>query len=103
MTHYVGLDVSQKMTAVCVIDEKGCRLWRGQCSSTPDEIAALVLRHAGGDARLGIETGPMTTWLVHELRGRDLDVVCLDARHARAASKCSSIKRIKMMPRAWRK
>lgn len=87
MTYYVGLDVSQKMTAVCVVDEKGCRLWRGQCSSTPEEIAGLVHRHAGEDARLGIETGPMTTWLVHELRGRDLDVVCLDARHARAALK----------------
>jgi transposase len=29
----------------------------------------------------------MTPWLVHELRGRKLDVVCLDARHARAALK----------------
>ena len=29
----------------------------------------------------------MTPWLVHELRGRGLDVECLDARHARAALK----------------
>ena len=29
----------------------------------------------------------MTPWLVHELRGRGLDIVCLDARHARAALK----------------
>src|SRR5215213_4078297 len=29
----------------------------------------------------------MTPWLVHELRGRELEVVCLDARHARAALK----------------
>ena len=29
----------------------------------------------------------MTPWLVHELRSRDLDVTCLDARHARAALK----------------
>jgi len=37
----------------------------------------LVCRHAGDDARLGIETGAVTPWLV----------VCLDARHARAAFK----------------
>jgi len=46
-----------------------------------------VRGHAGEDARVGIETGPMTPWLVHELRGRGLDVVCLDARHASAALK----------------
>src|ERR1700749_561459 len=42
---------------------------------------------AGDDASIGIETGPMTPWLVHELRGRGLNVVCLDARHASAALK----------------
>jgi len=81
------LDVSQKTTAVCVVDGDGTRLWRGQCLSTPEQIEAVVRRDAGADARVGIETGPITTWLVHELRRFDLDVVCLDARHARAAFK----------------
>ena len=31
MTCFVGLDVSQKMTAICVVDDAGRRLWRGQC------------------------------------------------------------------------
>lgn len=87
MTYYVGLDVSQKMTAICVVDGAGCRIWRGQCSSRPEAVAQEVRRHAGADARLGMETGPMTPWLVHELRSFGLDVVCLDARHARAALK----------------
>lgn len=85
MTHYVGLDVSQKLTAICVVDNTGRRLWRGQCTSDPEQIDRAVRRHGGTEARIGIETGPMTPWLVHELRGRGLDVTCLDARHARAA------------------
>ena len=35
MKHYVGLDVSLKETAVCVIDEEGSRIWQGKCASTP--------------------------------------------------------------------
>lgn len=87
MTNFVGLDVSQKMTAICVVDGAGQRLWRGQCCTVPERITDLVRRHAGADARIGIETGSMTPWLVHELRGLGFEVICLDARHARAALK----------------
>ena len=87
MALFVGLDVSQKTTAICVVDDAGRRVWRGQCASDPERIEQVVRRYAGDDARIGLETGPMTPWLVHELRGRALDVTCLDARHARAALK----------------
>ncbi len=85
MTRFVGLDVSQKLTAICIVDGTGRGLWRGQCQTHPEQIEQAVRRHAGDEAAIGVETGPMTPWLVHELRGRNLDVVCLDARHARAA------------------
>jgi transposase len=87
MAHSVGLDVSQKTTAICVVDSAGKTIWRGVCASVPDQIEAKVRRHAGDNARVGVETGAMTPWLVHELRGRGLEVICLDARHARAALK----------------
>lgn len=60
MTCYVGLDVPQKMTAICVVNEVGHRIWRGQCRSVPSEIEATVRRHAGGDAHIGVEVSPMT-------------------------------------------
>ena len=37
MTHYIGLDVSQKMTAICIVDSSGRRLWRGQCPTDPEQ------------------------------------------------------------------
>jgi transposase len=85
MPHYVGLDVSQKTTAICVVDEQGQRLWRGECTTEPGAIAARVFKHAGVDAKVGIETGSMTPWLVHGLRGTGLDVRCLDARQVKVA------------------
>jgi transposase len=87
MIRFVGLDVSQKLTAICIVDETGRRLWRGQCATDPGQIERMVRGHAGENANVGVETGPMTPWLVHELRARELNVTCLDARHASAALK----------------
>jgi len=85
MPHYVGLDVSQKTTSICIVNEQGRRLWRGVCATHPDPITTQVLRHAGAPAKVGIETGSMTPWLVHGLRAAGLDVECLDARRVKAA------------------
>ena len=85
MCHYVGLDVSQKTTTICVVYEQGKKLWRGICATDPVEISASVLRHAGVDVKVGVETDSMTPWLVHGLRSVGLNVECLDARRVKAA------------------
>ncbi len=85
MPFYVGLDVSQKTTAICVVDHRGSRHWRGACATDPSVIASAVSRHAGSDAKIGVETGSMTPWLVHGLRAAGLTVECLDARRVKAA------------------
>jgi len=54
MTKYVGLDVSQKTTMLCIVDGEGRRLWRGECASSPEQIANAVLQHAGAGARICI-------------------------------------------------
>ena len=85
MPHSVGLDVSQKTTAICVVDAEGRRVWRGTSPTDPVPISQLIARHAGAGAKLGVETGAMTRWLVHGLRAAGLDVAVLDARRVKAA------------------
>lgn len=85
MTHYVGLDVSLEETSICVIDENGQRVWQGKSSSEPAAIAKRAKLHAPEVTKVGLETGPLSTWHWHELRGLGLPVVCLDARQAKAA------------------
>src|SRR5215212_6605765 len=82
---FVGLDVSLRSMSVCILDASGRRVWRGKCATDPAAIEEVIRARAGGPARIGLETGPLTPWLVHELRGRDLAVICLDARQAQAA------------------
>jgi transposase len=68
MPHYVGLDVSQKTTAICVVDAQGKRLWRGVCATDPGPISARISQHAGVDAgtaaRLGVRVQEGTFRLV---------------------------------------
>jgi len=51
-SHYVGLDVSQELTSVCVIDKQGTVVWRGKCATDPDAIAAAIRQHACAGRRI---------------------------------------------------
>jgi transposase len=82
---YVGLDVSLETSSICVVDKEGCPVWRGSCPSDPDAINKTLAAQAPGAMRIGLETGQMSNWLTLSLRRRGLPVVCLDARHAKAA------------------
>jgi transposase len=85
MEQYVGLDVSQKETAICVIDREGNRLWQGVCRSTPKAIAGVLRRKASKAVKIALETGPLAVWHWHELRNAGFPLICLHARHAKAA------------------
>lgn len=45
MTRFVGLDASWKLTAICVVNETGCRLSHGQCATDPGWIERAVRGH----------------------------------------------------------
>jgi transposase len=85
MKQYVGLDVSQKETAVCVVDQSGKILFEGKAPSDPGALARVIQKRAPDAQRIGFETGAMASWLWHELKRIGLPVVCIDARHAHAA------------------
>jgi transposase len=68
-----------------VIDQRGSVVWRGKCATDPDAIATAIRQHAPGVVRAGLETGLLSNFLTRALRARQVPVVCLDARHAKAA------------------
>ncbi len=85
MELYVGMDVSLKETSICVVDDDGVIQCEGTVISEPEAIAEFIRTKAPGAKRIGLETGPTTTWLWHELRALGVAVICIDARHAKAA------------------
>ncbi len=85
MERYVGMDVSLRETSICVVDGDGNIVSEGTVISEPRAIAEFVKEKAPNAVRIGLETGPTATWLWHELRALGLPVICIDARHAKAA------------------
>lgn len=85
MEQYVGLDVSQKETAICVIDGEGKRVWQGTCRSTPETIAEVLHAKAPFAVKVAMETGPLSVWHWHALKAAGIPIVCIHARHAKAA------------------
>jgi transposase len=87
MEHYVGLDVSLKLTSICIVDRTGKVEREGVVTSDPDAIATFIKLHASHVVRIGLETGATSTWLWTELNKIGLPVICIDARHAKAVLK----------------
>jgi len=90
MNVFAALDVSQDLTAICVVDGAGAVLAEAKVQTCPEAITEWLSRHAGDVERVGMETGPLAVWLWNALTERGLPVVCLDARHANGV--------LKMMP-----
>ena len=53
--------------------------------SDPEAIAAFVRARTTNVVRIGLESGATSTWMWSELHRMGLPVICIDARHAKAA------------------
>jgi transposase len=70
MGYFVGLDVSVKETAVCVVDDAGKVVREHKVPTEPDDIVRLLVSISVDYGRVGIEAGPLSQWLVNCLTGQ---------------------------------
>lgn len=61
--HFVGLDVSVKETALCVVDPQGRVIHRACVESDPGVISEHLLAVGLVFGRVGLEAGPLAPWL----------------------------------------
>jgi transposase len=91
MAHFVGLDVSLKETAVCVVDEAGKVVLERMVPSEPDAIVTLLTSIGLDYGRVGIEAGPLSQWLVNGMAESDLPVICVETRHMKSLLKAQQV------------
>ncbi len=97
MPFYAGLDIGNKTTSVCVIDDDERIVWRGVVDTHPEMISqalSRVVARAGRGrlALVGLESGSLTPWLYWSLEGLGIPVVCMDARACANAVKDRLVK-----------
>ena len=84
MEYYIGLDVSQRQTAICIVDGKGSLVKEGKTVTTPSDIYAWITKHI--DPKLiktvGLEAGAMSAWLYTELSKVGLPMLCMESFQA---------------------
>lgn len=76
--HFIGLDVSQKSTAVCIIDEKGKVVSEGACLTRPFDLVNYIRKRSDHVAKVGLEAGALSPWLYTELTKAGLPVFVLE-------------------------
>ncbi|MBG0792170.1 transposase [Methylocystis sp. H62] len=102
MSYYVGLDVSVKLTAICIIDDAGNAVMERVVASDPDDIGRCIEEFDGEIGRIGLEAAPLAPWLFGGLAERGLPVVCIEVRQMKAFAKASPINDARLIAQAMR-
>lgn len=92
MEYFVGLDIAQAETAICISDKDGTIIREGMVKTEPGDIAGYLGRTGLTFARVGMEASNLSIWMYRELCGRGLPAVCIETRHAKAAMAAQNVK-----------
>ena len=70
MDYYVGLDVSLRSVAVCVIDSDGKAVLERSVPCEIEDISQCLLSLRATELRIGFEAGAMSQFLFHHHRSQ---------------------------------
>ncbi|MCP5113433.1 MAG: IS110 family transposase [bacterium] len=85
MKYYVGLDVSVKLPAVCIVDETGTVVRDAALCTESSSLASFLKGTGLRFERIGLEAGPLSSWLHNGLSAAGLPVIVVEARHMQTA------------------
>ncbi|NDR57928.1 IS110 family transposase [Pseudoruegeria sp. M32A2M] len=85
MEYFVGLDVSLRSCALCVVDGRGKVCLERELPCEVDDIAGCLDTFGHPIARIGFEAGTLSQHLFFGLQAKGFNVTCMEARQVSAA------------------
>ena len=84
MAYYIGMDVSQRQTSICVVDDDSKIIAEGKALTLPSDIYDWLKNRIETQQihMAGIEAGAMSNWLCMELSKLGLPIICLESFQA---------------------
>jgi transposase len=92
MEQHAGIDVSLKLSSVCIVDTSGKIVRETKVASEPEALIAFFKGLSVPVTRIGLEAGPLSQWLHAELLRAGFEAVLLETRHFKAALSAMSTK-----------
>ncbi len=80
MKYYAGLDVSMKVTNICVLNEEGKRIFESKASTDSLAIHEELSKSGVELEKVGLETGSLSKYLTKGLLERGVKAIRIDAR-----------------------
>lgn len=92
MECFVGLDVSQAMTSVAIIDAEGGTLLEVEVPTEPTDINDALRTRKRSIQNVGLEAGPLSAWLHFCLTKAGYPTTCIETNRMSRLAKASPIK-----------
>ena len=92
MKTFIGIDVSLKTSAICVLDERGKILKEAEVASDPAAFVAFVRRLPWEIAAIGLEAGPLSQWLYRGMADVGIEAILMETRQVKAVLKAMPVK-----------
>lgn len=85
MEYFVGLDVSLRSVALCIVDARGTVCMERELPCEVEYIADCLSSFEHPIERIGFEAGALSQHLFFGLQDKGFDIVCMEARQVSAA------------------
>lgn len=80
--HYIGLDISQKSTSVCIMDAAGKVISEGQSLTRAEDLVNYIKKRSDCVEKIGLEAGALSPWIYTALSKAGYNVIVLETFHA---------------------